>query len=124
MAMLTTDSALWPSARVSVIATASSANVVTRLISTTVTPSAAATTVEHDPAAESIDEAADADRARGADERRPEIQLRVIDAADVEIGEQRFGDEAQTLRAPGQRADHRGRRDEQHDPAVIQRAGS
>ena len=34
MAMLTTDSALWPSARVSVTAIASSANVVTRLIST------------------------------------------------------------------------------------------
>ncbi len=119
--MLTTDSALWPSARVSVTATASSANVVTRLISTTVTPSAAATTGQYGPAAESIDEAADADRARGADERRPQIQLRVIDAADVEIGEQRFGDEAQTLRAPGQRADHRAPHD-QHDPAIIQRA--
>ncbi len=45
MAMLTTDSALCPSARVSVTAMASSENVVTRLISTTVMPSAPATMV-------------------------------------------------------------------------------
>ena len=43
MAMLTTESALWPSARVRVTAIASSVNVVTRLINTTVRPSAAAT---------------------------------------------------------------------------------
>ena len=76
---------------------------------------------EDHPAAESIDETADTDRARGADERRPQVQLCVIDAADLEIGEQRLGDEAETLGAAGERADHRGRRHEQHNPAVIRR---
>ena len=121
MAMLTTDNALWPSALVSVTATASSVNVVTRLISTTVTPSAAATADKDDPAAESIDEAADADGTGRADERRPQIQLRVVHTPDAEIAEEWLGDEPKTLRAPRERADHGGSRDKQHNPAVIER---
>ena len=41
------------------------------------------------------------------------------DTADTEVGEQRLGDEAEPLRPPRQRADHRQRRDPEHDPAVV-----
>jgi hypothetical protein len=43
---------------------------------------------EHHSAAETIDEAAVANRPGGADESGPEVQLRVSDAADVEIGQE------------------------------------
>ena len=69
--------------------------------------------------AESIDEAAYPECARCAEERRPEVQLRVIDTADLQIGQQTFCDEPQALGAPWQRAHHRGRRYQQHNPAVV-----
>ena len=39
--------------------------------------------------------------------------------ADSQFREQRLGDQAEALRASGQGADHRGRRQAQHHPAVV-----
>ena len=119
MARLTTESALWPSARVSVTAIASSVNDVTRLIRHTTAPSADSDNRQNHPAAETIDEPPDADRACSADQRGPEIQLSVIDATDLEIGEKRFGDQAEALRSARQGAHHGGGSHEQHEPSIV-----
>ena len=37
------------------------------------------------------------DREQRSDQRRPQVQLRVVDAADAEIGDQRLGDEPQLV---------------------------
>ena len=58
-----------------------------------------------------------------AGQRRDEVDLRVGDAADAEIDEQRLGDQSESLRAAGQRADHAECRDAQHDPAVVEPSG-
>ena len=46
--------------------------------------------------------------------------ITMLYTADPKAREQRLGNQAKALRAAGQRTDHRRRRDEQHDPAVIQ----
>ena len=56
-----------------------------------------------------------------SDQRRPQIQLRVVDAADLQIGDQRLGDETEALRPARQRADHGRRREQQHHPSVRHR---
>ena len=121
IARLITDSALWPRPRVSVTAIASAQNESHRAHRADDDAERGGDGGQDDPRAEAIDEAADADREDRADERRPQIQLRVIDAADAEIGDQRLGDEAEALRPARQRADHGRRREQQHDPPVTTR---
>ena len=119
IARLITDSALWPRPRVSVTAIASAQNDCTRAHRARRRCRARATTVVSTIArAEAIDEAADADREQRSDQRGPQVQLRVIDAADLQIGDQRLGDEAEALRPARQRADHGRRREQQHHPPV------
>ena len=77
-----TDSALCPSPRVSVTAIASAQNDSHRAHRAHDDAERGGDGREHDARAEAIDEAADADRKHRADQRRPEIQLRVVDAAD------------------------------------------
>ena len=123
IAMLTTDSALWPRrAGERDARSASAATLVTWLIPQTTTPRLSDDRREHGAGAESIDQPADAERARRADDRGPEIQRGVGDAVEAEIREQRLGDEAEPLRAARQRAHHRQRRDRQHEPAVEETA--
>ena len=73
---------------------------------------------QHDARTETIDEAADADREERPDQRRPKIELCVFDAADLEVSNQRLGDQAQALCPARQCADHRRGRQKQHDPPV------
>ena len=85
IARLTTESALCPSALVNVTATASSA----KARHAAHEADDGAKCARHDrkdhSAPEAIDEPADAERAGGAEQRRPQIQLRVLDAADIQI---------------------------------------
>ena len=67
-----------------------------------------------------VDQAADAEGEQRADQRGDEVDLRVRDPADREVGEQRLGDEAKALRPARQRADHGQRRDADDDPAVVE----
>ena len=65
---------------------------------------------ENDPGAKPIDEAADTDRKERSDQRGPQVQLCVIDAANLQIGNERLSDEAEALCSSRKRADHgRGR---------------
>ena len=77
---------------------------------------------QHDARAETIDETADPDREQRSDQRRPQIELRVLDAADLQIRDQRLGHQAEALRPARQGADHGRRREQQHDPSVIHAA--
>ena len=124
IAMLTTDNALWPRPRVNVMATASAATLVTWLMAHTTMPRLTRDRGEHDAGAEPIDQTADAQRAGGADDRGPEVQRGVGDAIEAEIGEQRFGDQTESLRAARQRADHRERRGSEDVPAVEETAAT
>ena len=53
------------------------------------------------------------------DSHGDEVDLRELHAAHAKIGEQRLGDQAETLRSPGQRSDHRQGGDAEDHPAVI-----
>ncbi len=71
MAMLITDSALWPSPRVSVTAIASAQKLA----------QSQCDRGEHHAGARPIQHAADADGEAGPDEGRPKVQLRVVNAS-------------------------------------------
>ncbi len=86
-------------------------------------PSARATARQHDPRPAAIDQTSDAKREERTDQRRDEVDLRVGDATDTKIADQRLGDEPQALRTAGQRAHHRQGGDAQHDPSVIEPSG-
>ena len=75
---------------------------------------------QDDAAAGAVDQLADADAEERADECGDEIDLRERDAADLQISQERLGDEAETLGAAGQRADHRERGHAEYDPPVIE----
>ena len=77
-------------------------------------PSASANDVEDRAAAVAIDSWPMPMRAGGADDRRPEVQLAVADAIDVEIGKQRFRDQAEALGAARERPHHGGGRHHEH----------
>ena len=62
--------------------------------------------LEMDPRSEAIESTADAERAGGADNRRPEVQRRVAHAIEIQILEERLGNESQALRPSGKRPDH------------------
>ena len=113
-----TDSALWPRPRVSVTAIASAQKPLHGAHRTDDDAERGDDGRQHDAGAEPIDEAADADREERSDERGPQVELRVIDAADMKIGDERLGDEAKSLRPSRQRADHGGGRKHQHHPPV------
>jgi hypothetical protein len=49
---------------------------------------------EHAAGAEAIDQAADADGEQGTDQRRPQVHLSVVNASDLQVGDQRLGDQA------------------------------
>ena len=72
--------------------------------------------------ADAIEDAADRQADRRADERRPQVDVGVGDAIEVQVRQQRLGDEPQTLRAAGQRREHHDRGDDDVDPAEADRA--
>src|SRR5215470_14104305 len=76
---------------------------------------------QNNPAAEAIDQPADADREERADQGGPKVYAREVDAIDLQIAQERLGYESEALCAAGQRADHCERRDEDVHPAVIKR---
>ena len=117
--MLITDSALWPRPRVSVTQTASSAADAARAMAHTTSPSATATDGEDDAAAEAVEQPADADGEAGAEDRRPEVQLRVGHAIEAELGNEGLGDEPQALCPARQGADHGRGRHQEDRPAVV-----
>ncbi len=122
IARLITDSALWPRPRVSVTAIASAQNDSTALIAQTTMPSAAATVVSTIRAPRRSMKRPMPIAKSEPIERRPQIQLRVIDAADLQIGDQRLGDEAEALRPARQRADHGRCREQTASPTGTTRA--
>lgn len=67
---------------------------------------------QNNPASETIDQPAHAESKESSDQRRPEIDAREVDAIDLQISKEWFGDESETLCAAGQRTNHRERRDE------------
>ena len=52
-----------------------------------------------------------------AEQRGPEIDVRVGDAIEPEVAQHRLGDQAEPLRSPRQRREHDHRRDDDVDPA-------
>ena len=119
IARLTTDRALWPRARVRVTATASPAKVLTRLIAHTVTPSIRPDSRQDDTAAEAIDKTPDTDRTGRAEQSCPEVELRVIDAADGKILQQGLGNQTEPLCSSWECSDHGCCGNSQHEPSVV-----
>ena len=82
-------------------------------------PSSSASDRQHAAAPVAIEQPADAEAAERADQGGDQVDLRVGDAAEAEIAQQRLGDEPEALRPSGQRPDHGERGHAQHDPAVV-----
>ena len=121
MVRLTIERALCPRPRVSVSSTSSIGTVETALIATTDRTQRRRVDGQHHPAARAVHEPPDAEAEERAHERRPQVDLRVGHAVEPQVGEQRLGDEAESLRAAGQRPDHGERRHRQVHPAVVHR---
>lgn len=117
------ESAVWPSPRVSVMKMRSDATVVERLIAITTNPSAAAmaVTISREPRRSIRLPTPNAKSAPASVATR--LICAVLDAIDGQVGKERLGDEAEALRAPWERADHRERGDADNHPAVVVAAG-
>ena len=73
---------------------------------------------EHSPRAEPIEQPAAGQAEGRAQQRGPQVDGRVGDLIQLQIGEKRLGDQAQAVRASGQRGDHgSGRHQGRHRPA-------
>ena len=92
------------------------------MASTTI-PRASESDGDHQARSTPIEESAHAERKRRTDERREEVDLRIRDAGQAKIRQQRFGDEAQALCAAGKGAHHRKRGDADDHPAVVEAPG-
>ena len=77
----------------------------------TTTPSPRTTAeVVHAPT-DQDDQPADREAEGGADERRPQVDVRIGEAIEPQVPQHRLGDQAESLRAARQRGDHQERRD-------------
>ena len=123
--MLATDSALWPIARVSSTSTKQRRDAARQR--------AHAPDDERQddrqhgrrpPQPDAIEHAADRQADRRTEERRPQVDVGVGDAIELEVSEHGLGDEAQALRPAGQRREHDDRRDDDVHPAEAVGAGS
>ena len=117
--MLATDSALCPSARVASTSRKSTSDAAGDMAHRHTTTASSERQDDGGAAkTDAIEHAADWQADRGTEERRPQVDVGVRDAVELQIAQHRLGDETEPLCPPWQRRQHDDRRDDDVHPAA------